>query len=189
MHAFLRKSRVERDPLPVVMSGVRLGERVLQIADGNARVIASIASKTGLTGTAAIVVADDHIAERVRRALSASGALAEVRAVSSPQLPFDSGSFDAVVVHDVGKTVAAPDSLTRDQWLRECRRLLRDGGRLVTIEPGTPVGLRSLFAGARQSGTGSSQTTLQALRGAGFKSARLLGDREGLRFVEGLKTD
>ena len=62
MRMFLRKSRVERDPLAVTMSGVRLGEKALQIGEGDMRVMALIAAKAGLTGTAAIVVLDDQAA-------------------------------------------------------------------------------------------------------------------------------
>ena len=191
MRRFLRKSRVERDPLAVAMSGVRLGERALQIGDGNARVIALIAKKTGLTGTAAVAVSDDHAAVRVRRELAEAAALADVSVAPQPQLPFDSAAFDVVIIHDVMRTLAVSDAIVRSQWHHELQRLLRDGGRIVTIEPGSPVGLRALFGGAHKNaaGEGESDVTLAALRAAGFKAVRNLADREGQRFSEGLKTD
>jgi ubiquinone/menaquinone biosynthesis C-methylase UbiE len=191
MRRFLRKSSIARDPLAVAMSGVRLGERALQIGEGNARDIALIAAKTGLTGTAAIVVPDDHAAVRVRREVTEAATLADVRVVSQPELPFDDATFDVVVVHDVTRTIAAPDRVSRGNWVRECRRLLRDGGRIVTIEPGTPVGLRALFGGGQKTpDAGSpSDTTASALGAGGFKAVRPLGDREGLQFFEGVKTD
>ena len=184
---FLRKSRVERDPLAVTMSGVRLGERALQIGEGDLRVMTLIAGRTGLTGTSVIVVLDDRAAARVRRAVDDAGALAEVRVVDQGDPPGDA-AFDVIVVHDVPHTIASPDSAVRSGWLRQCRRLLRPGGRLVAIERGKPAGLRGLFAAAPKD-TPASAGTVAILAAAGFRNVRLLADREGLQFVEGFKTD
>jgi hypothetical protein len=187
---FLRKSRVERDPLAVTMSGVRLGEKALQIGEGDRHVMGIIAARTGLTGTAMIVVLNDDAVARVRRAIDAAGALAEVGAVDRGSPP-DDAAFDVVIVHDVRHTIGSSDAAVRSGWLQLCRRVLRTGGRLVTIEPGTPVGLRALST-AMLKGRGPSRdadATLALLSGAGFRNVRLLGDRESLRFVEGLKTE
>ena len=43
---FLRRSKHTRNPLAVAMSGVRLGERVLQVGVDDARLVGLIASKT-----------------------------------------------------------------------------------------------------------------------------------------------
>ena len=179
---FLRKSRIERDPLAVTMSGVRLGEKALQIGEGNIHVMTLIATKAGLTGRAAIVVLDDRSAARVRRAVDQ---LAEVGVMDQGSRPEDA-AFDVIVVHDVQHTIAASNDAVRSGWLQLCHRVLRDGGRIVTIEPGSPVGLRAWFGGpkeAAQAGGGSQV----ALASAGFRNVRLLADREGLRFVEGFK--
>jgi ubiquinone/menaquinone biosynthesis C-methylase UbiE len=192
MLRFLRKPASERDPLTVTMSGVRLGERALQVGSGDARSMALIAAKTGLTGTAAIVVADDDRADRIRRAVTDTGALVDLRVVSASRLPFDDASFDAIVFHDTAG-IAAGGETTATQWLRDCRRLLRAGGRLVAIETGTPVGLRSLFAARpapdQQAAAGGDGPTVVALKMAGFTPVRVLADREGLRFIEGFKTN
>ena len=168
------------------MSGVRLGEKALQIGEGDTRVMALIAAKTGLTGTAAIVVLDDQAAARVRRAANDIGALAEVGVVDREDPPGDA-AFDVIVVHDVQHTIAAANDSVRSGWLQLCHRVLRDGGRIVTIEPGSRVGLRAWLGGpkgAAPAGGGGSQA---ALASAGFRNVRLLADREGLRFVEGFK--
>ena len=192
MRRFLRKPASERDPLTVTMSGVRLGERALQVGSGDGRSMALIAAKTGLTGTAAIVVADDRAADRIRRAVADTGALVDLRVVSESRLPFDDASFDVIVFHDASGIVGGGEG-TATQWLRECPRLLRTGGRLVAIETGTPVGLRALFAARpaedQRREAGGDGPTVAALRMAGFTTVRVLADREGLRFIEGFKTN
>jgi ubiquinone/menaquinone biosynthesis C-methylase UbiE len=192
MRRFLRKPASERDPLTVTMSGVRLGERALQVGSGDARSMAIIAAKTGLTGTAAIVVANDRAADRIRRAVADTGALVDLHVVSQSRLPFDDASFDVIVFHDASGIVGGGEG-TATQWLRECPRLLRAGGRLVAIETGTPVGLRALFAARpaqdQQMEAGDDGPTVAALRMAGFTTVRVLADREGLRFIEGFKTN
>ena len=62
---FLRKCR-GREPLPVTMSGVRMGERVLQIGVDDPAVAGALAAKVGLSGNAAIAVADERVAARAQ---------------------------------------------------------------------------------------------------------------------------
>jgi len=181
---FLRKSRLERDPLAVTMSGVRLGERALQIGEGDGRVTALIAARTGLTGRAVVIVVDDDAATRVRRAIDDAGALAEVAVVDQGPRAED-GSFDVIVVHDVARTIASPDNTIRSGWLQLSLRLLRGGGRIVTVERGSPVGLRAWFGSSDRAHAAIESEA--ALTSAGYVRVRLLGDREGLRFVEGFK--
>jgi hypothetical protein len=189
MRMFLRKSHVQRDPLAVTMSGVRLGERALQIGEGDTRVMALIAARTGLTGRAAIVVLDEPSAARVRRAVEDAGALSDVGVVDHGASPEDA-AFDVIVLHDVRRTIAASNEKVRAGWLQLCQRTLRDGGRIVTIEPGAPVGWRAWFGGSsRREPDGRTRASETALVSAGFKNIRVLADREGLRFIEALKID
>jgi ubiquinone/menaquinone biosynthesis C-methylase UbiE len=182
---FLRKSLIKRDPLAVTMSGVRLGEKALQIGEGEARVMALIAAKTGLTGRAAIVVLEERAARRVRHVIDEAGVLAEVGVGDRP----DDAAFDVIVVHDVRQTIGSSNAAVRTGWLQLCLRVLRSGGRIVTIEQGAPVGLRALFGGGSQGrALAAGGDTIAMLRSAGFAAVRVLGDREGLRFIEGLKT-
>jgi len=184
---FLRKSLIKRDPLAVTMCGVRLGEKALQIGEGEARVMTLIAAKTGLTGRAAIVVLDERAAARVRHAIDEAGVLAEVGVVDQGDRP-DDASFDVIVVHDVRQTIGSSNAAVRSGWLQLCLRVLRSGGRIVTIERGAPVGLRALFGGSQGPALAAGGDTITMLRSAGFAAVRVLGDREGLRFIEGLKT-
>ncbi len=72
--------------------------------------------------------------------------------------------------------------------IRELARALRPGGRIVMIGAATRGGFGALLT-RTQSGppfVASGQATL-ALEADGFKSARVLAEREGLVFVEGIK--
>src|SRR5687768_3104195 len=99
MRMFLRKPAIGREPLAVTMSGVRMGERVLQMGTLDVRLAAQLAAKQGLSGHAAIVVANEREAARARAAAAASGALVDVQSAPLTALPFDDHSFDVVVLH------------------------------------------------------------------------------------------
>jgi ubiquinone/menaquinone biosynthesis C-methylase UbiE len=180
---FLRKSSLEL--LPVAMSGVRMGERALQIAIDDASLAGAIAAKVGLSGTAAIAVADDASAAKAREGAAKAGALVDVHVAPLQTLPFADNAFDAVVVHAMGGLLTAMDEAMRVATLREANRVLRSGGRVVIIETGARGGLRGLIGGG--AAPGDPKATVAALTTAGFRGARVLAEREGYRFVEGMK--
>ena len=181
--------RLTLDPLAVSMAGVKLGERLLQIGVDDALLAGQLAAKTGLSGTAAHMVATDDEAVKVNRGAKKAGALVEVRVGRLDRLPFDDSAFDLVVIHSARGQLASTDGAERSAALQACRRVLRPGGRVVTIEAGTSSGLRSILRSppAAQAAYDAGGGTSAALRQAGFNAARDLGDREGLKFVEGLK--
>ena len=133
-----------------------------------------------------MVVADEATAAQARRAVEQTGALVDIGVHASDALPFEAGSFDLVVVHNRNGQLESQTS-KGSNVLRECRRVLRSGGRVIVLEKGTPTGLTALF----QSRTDPSQfeATLRALEAAGFRAVRTLGDRDGYRFSEGLNVD
>jgi len=182
--------RLDVDPLAVAMTGVKLGERLLQIGVDDGALAGQLAAKTGLSGTAAHMVANDAEAVQVQRGAKKAGVLVEVRVGLLDRLPFDEAAFDLVVIHSVRGQLAAASTEERGAVLREARRVLRPGGRLITIEPGTTTGLRSILRSppAAQAPYEAGGGTPEALRSAGFGAVRDLGDREGLKFAEGLKT-
>src|SRR6476659_10054840 len=101
MRMFLRKSTVGREPLVMAMSGVRMGERLLQIGVDDAAVLGALAAKVGISGHAAVVTLDDRTAGRARDGIADAAALADVTVSTSGSLPFDAESFDVVIVHGV----------------------------------------------------------------------------------------
>jgi SAM-dependent methyltransferase len=162
------------------MSSVRMGERALQIGVADASLVGAIASKVGMSGHAAVAVEQERDAEKARSGAASAGALVDVTVAPLDALPFPSDSFDVVVMHPEG--LAQPVSAAAG-LVSEAYRVLRAGGRLVIIE-GRGVG----FAGrVRGPAPADASTTLGALDAAGFKATRVLAEREGYRFIEGIK--
>jgi SAM-dependent methyltransferase len=175
---FLRKANLER--LPVAMSGVRMGERALQIGVDDASLVGAIAAKVGLSGHAAVVVTDDRQAARARAGAAAAGALADVHTTQTT-LPYEDDAFDVVVVH--AAAVAHAFAHQGAALLSDSRRVLRAGGRIVVIEGRGRGWMRRV----RPAALAELAAVLQALASAGFRGARLLAEREGYRFVEAVK--
>ena len=190
MRRFLRKSTTEREPLAIAMIGVRMGDRVLQIGLGEPRLTSVLAAKPGLSGQAAIVVRDQHEAERARAIASDAGLLIDVHVAPMSALPLLESTFDVVVVHNAASALATLETRARTQALTEGRRVLRAGGRLIALEPGTPTGLRAVLnrGPAPNPDYEAAGGTAAVLAAAGFRAVRLLADRDGYRFFEGLKT-
>ena len=183
---FLRKSRVE--PLPVTMSAVRMGERVLQIGVDDPAVASAIAAKAGLSGHAALAVADERDATRAQGAMANAGVLVDVQITPLTSLPFDGDAFDLIVVHAMHGLVSSLDADARLAAMREWRRVLRHGGRVMTIEAGPATGIASVFKPHRTNAAyEASGGVVGGLAAAGFKAVRLLAEREGYTFAEGIK--
>jgi hypothetical protein len=81
-----------------------------------------------------------------------------------------------VVVDDTNGRFAAIADEVRADYLRDARRTVRSGGRIEIIEG----------VGAARP---PSYDVLRDLEAAGFKPVRLLAERDGFRFTEGLATD
>ena len=90
------------DPLQVAMTGVRMGERYLQVFCSDATLTRGLATKTGLSGTAALAAPDDAQAARARRAASKAGVLIDVKVTPPATLPWEEASFDMVVIDETG---------------------------------------------------------------------------------------
>jgi SAM-dependent methyltransferase len=184
---FLRKSAIE--PLPVTMSAVRMGDRVLQIGVDDAAIASTLAAKVGLSGYAAIAVFDEASGWRAQAAAANAGILVDIK-VSSPALvPFDGDAFDLVIVHSTRGLLASLHADARGAAMREWRRVLRHGGRMMTIERGAATGLKALLhKPAGNEPYEAAGGVVSALEAAGFKPVRLLADREGFKFAEGVKS-
>jgi SAM-dependent methyltransferase len=169
--------------LVVGMTGVRLGERVAQIGCAHGGRLAAVAKKVGLSGRAVAIVPDDASAERARKGAAQAGALVEIETAPPTRLPADDGAFDLVVVDDTAGLLGSLSTGDRAATIREVLRLLRPGGRAIVIGNGPPSGLRRLLGRA----PGPQFDAAPVLQANGFKSVRNLAERDGLRFVEGIR--
>lgn len=164
-----RKMR-SMDPLQVAMTGVRMGERYLQIFCHDGALTRGLATKTGLSGVAALAAPDESDAKQARKAADKAGVLIDVQITAPTALTWDAAAFDMVVIDNTGGAFARLNTADRVACLRETRRVLRMGGRVEFIE-----------REAEPSGAEAQLTE------AGFKPVRTLAERDGFRFVEGLK--
>ena len=177
-----RRRGRDLDPLQVSMTGVRMGERFLQIGCHDRALLSGLAAKVGLSGTAAVAAFDDQEAKRAGGVGAKIGALIDTHKVEGRALPFDSDQFDMVVVDDTGGDFAKIADAARAEYLREARRVVRQGGRIELVEG---IGGGGLFRSpiARPASYDASRD----LAAAGFKPVRLLAEKDGFRFIEGLR--
>jgi SAM-dependent methyltransferase len=179
---FLRKSSLER--LPVAMSGVRMGERALQIGIDDRSLAGAIAAKVGLSGHAAFAVTSERLAAHARSAGEAAGVLLDVQVAPLATLPFAADAFDVIIVHTADRSLPPLGEPASVPLLREAHRVLRGGGRVLVIEGGR----RGVAGWLRpRAGLPDPAATVATLSTAGFRAVRPLAEREGYRFIEGLK--
>ena len=164
-----RKMRA-MDPLQVAMTGVRMGERYLQVFCSDAALTRGLATKTGLSGVAALAAPDDAHAKQARKAADKAGVLIDIKVTPPTELPWDADAFDMVVVDNTAGAFTRLAEPERRACLLATRGVLRPGGRIEFIE--------------REDEKSGADTLLMA---AGFKPVRTLAERDGFRFVEGLK--
>jgi hypothetical protein len=163
------------DPLQVSMTGVRMGERFMQIGCHDRALLSGLAAKVGLSGTAAVAAFDEAQAKRAGGVGAKIGALIETHRIEGLTLPFDSDQFDMIVVDDTNGEFAAIDESSRVGYLREALRTVRKGGRIEMIE-----GVKARAPG---------YDAVRDLTAAGFAPVRELAERDGFRFIEGLRTN
>lgn len=182
---FLRTIRRQRqmDPLHVTMTGVRMGERFLQVGCDDTSLLGGLAAKVGLSGACNVAAFDEDAAARARQVAADVGALIDVRVVTPDALAFDAGSVDMVVIDDTRGSFARMRDEHRQATLAEARRILRAGGRVELVERLVVPGLLGGHVTRPEGYAAEAQ-----LAAGGFKPVRLLAEKAGIRFVEGLKS-
>jgi NADPH:quinone reductase-like Zn-dependent oxidoreductase len=180
-----------QDPygLVVGMTGVKLGDRLLQVGCAHGGRLGAIAAKVGLSGRAVAVVPDQASADRASKGAADAGVLIEVEIAPPTRVALDDESVDLAVVDDTAGLVDGLSEPDRVSLFRELGRVLRPGGRVMIIGgAGGSGGLSKLFGrGTVASSFATAGAANRALEGQGFKLVRTLAERDGLIFVEGVK--
>src|SRR3954466_7314666 len=128
---FLKKS----DPylLIVGMTGVKMGDRFIQVGCAHGGRMAAVAAKGGLSGRAVVIAPDDPSAARARKAAEDAGVLVEIEVAPPSRLPIADGEFDLAVVDDTGGVFGNLRAEDRVAAVRELVRVLRPGGRVLIV--------------------------------------------------------
>ena len=182
LNPFVRRD----DPhtLVVGMTGVKMGDRIVQIGCAHPGRLGAVAAKVGLSGHAVAIVPDEAAAARARRGAAQAGVFVEIEIAPPMQLPADNEAFDVAIVDDTAGLLARMQAEDRVATMRELLRVLRPGGRTIVIGATPRGGLGALLTRTR---SGPPFDAVPALQAEGFKSVRKLAEREGLVFVEGIK--
>jgi SAM-dependent methyltransferase len=180
--------RDDPQSLVVSMTGVKMGDAVVQIGGPSAARLAAVLAKVGLSGRAVALVRDQSEVERAAKAAERAGALVDIGVLNPAALAVESGQFDVAVVDDTDGIVASMDPDRRGRFVRELWRVLRPGGRVVFVGQGPDEGLlRFLRRAAEPVSFVQTGEAAAVLEEGGFRGARQLGAREGLAFAEALK--
>ena len=173
------------------MTGVKLGDSLLCIGCSDASLLSAIGSKVGLSGRVSAIVRDAGDAARARRGAEDAGILLELETGGPGRFPFDDGAFNLIVVDNQEGTLTSLGPEERVAVMRECFRTLAPRGRAVVIERATRGGLGALLraSGAQPADPryATSGGAIAALEAEGFRAARLLAERQGLSFFEGVR--
>src|SRR3954452_16811685 len=174
--------------LAVGMTGVKMGDRLLQIGCAHGGRLGAIAAKVGLSGRAVALVPDPDGALRARKGAEHAGVLVDIQTAPATRLPLDDNAFDLVVADDTGGLFGTMADADLRASVHEMVRVLRPGGRVVMIGATPATGLGAMLSrGAAAPPFVSSGDAVNALNANGFRSARIIGEREGLAFAEAVK--
>jgi len=113
----------------VEASGVRPGERVLDIAGGTGDLARLFLKRVGAQGEVVLTDINAAMLRIGRDRLLDQGALVPVAQCNAETLPFAGGHFDCVSV-----AFGLRNMTRKDVALAEMRRVLKPGGRLLVLE-------------------------------------------------------
>src|SRR5690242_20708822 len=119
--------------LVVDMSGVKMGDRFVQIGCANGGRLAAIAAKVGLSGRAAAVVPDQESAARAQKGAADAGVLLDVEVTPPQRFQSDPEAFDLAIVDDTAGMFGALLPEHRHLLITNLARALRSGGRVMVI--------------------------------------------------------
>ena len=113
----------------VAMSGVREGERVLDVAGGSGDLARALARRVGPTGAVWLTDVNRAMLEVGRDRLLDDGIVLPLAQCDAERLPFREASFHCVTV-----AFGLRNMTRKEAALAEMRRVLKPGGRLLVLE-------------------------------------------------------
>jgi demethylmenaquinone methyltransferase/2-methoxy-6-polyprenyl-1,4-benzoquinol methylase len=113
----------------VDMSGVKAGDKVLDIAGGSGDLSKLFARKVGTTGEVILTDINASMLTVGRDRMIDAGLSVPAMQCNAEQLPFADNSFDCVIV-----AFGLRNMTDKDVALKEMQRVLKVGGRLLVLE-------------------------------------------------------
>ena len=113
----------------IQVSGVRAGDRVLDVAGGTGDLAAAFARRVGPEGEVWLTDINNAMLARGRDRLLDEGLITPAAQCDAERLPFPSEHFDVVTV-----AFGLRNMTRKEAALAEMRRVLRPGGRLLVLE-------------------------------------------------------
>jgi hypothetical protein len=145
----------------------------------------------GLSGRVCALVATDADGARAQRAAQKGGFLLDLDIGPVEQIPHDGAAFNLIVVDNQEGLLSAMTPESRVAFFKEAHRTLQARGRIVIIERGARGGLGALFKPSTPVAVDpryqESGGAVAALEAEGFRAVRLLAERDGLSFFEGVR--
>ena len=165
---------VERELLPWGLSGLQLGDDVLEIGPGFGATTAVLADRPGeLT----VLELEPRYCEHLRRELPGSVTVVQGNATA---MPFPDGRFSAVVCFTMLHHL--PSAAAQDELLAEVARVLRPGGVFAgTDNLGTGLLFRLLHVGDTLVPVGPDGLP-ERLRTAGLSETKIRRSERSFRF-------
>jgi demethylmenaquinone methyltransferase/2-methoxy-6-polyprenyl-1,4-benzoquinol methylase len=127
----------ERSEAPMRKAGLELlrardGESVVEIGFGTGHSLVALAKAVGPKGTVFGLDLSDKMLQRAKLSLARFNLLARtrLRCADATQLPYEANSMDALFM---SFTLELFDTPEIPKVLRECKRVLRPGGRIVVV--------------------------------------------------------
>lgn len=113
----------------VSVSGVKSGDKVLDVAGGSGDLSRLFAKKVGATGQVVLTDINASMLSVGRDRLIDDGAAVPTLQCDAEKLPFPDNYFDCVIV-----AFGLRNMTHKDKALAEMRRVLKSGGRLLVLE-------------------------------------------------------